>query len=75
MANEPASTWIEKFEHYSKESLQTLKEVVEGGLTPTENDVLIWMAKEFILLAQKHEPAALARVEAALKLAEAQTAA
>lgn len=67
------STWLEQFEHFGHEALSELRAVVEGGLTPTENDVLIWMAKEFILLAKKHEPEALARVEAALKAAETQT--
>lgn len=55
-APEPSKPdWLQQFERFGVEELDKLRAIIEAELTPIGDEVLIWVAKELIVLAQKHD--------------------
>lgn len=54
--------WLEQFQAWEAESFDRLEEVVNAGLSETENKILVELAAKLIRLASVHDPEAADKV-------------
>lgn len=63
----PTHGWLEQFKLFGFESIDQLKKVAAQGLIEGEVDLLIFAAKELMLVAQSHDAQAVEKLNEQLK--------